>query len=229
MKLKTTIFQLLFPALIAGIGTLSMSCSSDDGNSEIPEVPSDPPVPEEEPFVGVTYMEDSVKIQLQLLNSDSVAMDTFKEGEDIIFKLTVTNTSSDWVTITPLHQISDNIFNIYTPDGTDMGKPWDERLTINHSFLTPGMSIELVCSLLEEPDEDMKEICSWYEDPAGHVEEIEGFDWEEYIQMTMGNRLVGFLKKESRQPLPKGSYYTQFDVSIIEGRTITIRMDFKVE
>ena len=28
-------------------------------------------VPEEEPFVGVTYIEDSVKIQLQLLNSDS--------------------------------------------------------------------------------------------------------------------------------------------------------------
>lgn len=230
MKLKTIIYQFLFPALIAGIGYLSISCSNDDGNSELTDIPTEPSVPEEKSFVGVTYMEDSVKIQLQLLNPDCVAMDTFKEGEDIIFKLTVTNTSGEWVTMTPLHQISDNIFNIYSSDGTDMGKPWDERLTIRtHSFLTPGMSIELVCSLLEEPDEDMKEICSWNEDLAGHVEEIEGFDWEKYIQKTMGERLVGFLKKESRLPLPKGNYYTQFDVSIIEGKTITIRMDFKVE
>ena len=105
MTLKTIICQFLFPALIAGVGTLSMSCSNDDGNSDIPDIPTDTPVPEEEPFVGFTYMEDSVQIQFQLLNSDSVAMDTFKEGDDIIFKLTVTNTSSDWVTITPLHQV----------------------------------------------------------------------------------------------------------------------------
>lgn len=34
MKLKTIIYQFLFPALIAGIGTLSISCNRDDGNTE---------------------------------------------------------------------------------------------------------------------------------------------------------------------------------------------------
>ena len=90
MRLKALLYQLLFPAIIAGIGSLSISCSSDDGNSELPDIPDAPTDsidPDDTPFVGVTYMEDSVKIQLQLLNSDSVATDTFKEGEDIIFKL----------------------------------------------------------------------------------------------------------------------------------------------
>ena len=45
MKLKTIIYQFLFPALIAGIGTLSISCNSDDGDSELPTVPIDPPEP----------------------------------------------------------------------------------------------------------------------------------------------------------------------------------------
>ena len=231
MKKKLVFVMIALLSLMAG--TVLTACSSSDNDGEIPDIPTDPTdsiVPEETPFVGVTYMEDSVKIQLQLLNSDSVATDTFKEGEDIIFKLTVTSTGSEWVAMTPLHQIGDNIFNIYSSDGTDMGKPWDERLTKSiNTILTPGLVIELVCSLLEEPDEEMKEICSWLEDPAGHVKEIEGYDWEEYIQKTMGKRLVGFLKKESRSPLPKGNYYTQFDVSVIEGRTTTIKMDFKVE
>lgn len=234
MKKKLVFVMIALLSLMAG--TVLTACSSSDNDGEIPDIPTEPTVPTdsvipvEQPFVGVTYMEDSVRIQLQLLNSDSVATDTFKEGEDIIFKLTVTSTGREWVTMTPLHQIGDNIFNIYSSDGTDMGKPWDERLTKSiNTILTPGLVIELVCSLLEEPDEEMKEICSWLEDPAGHVKEIEGYDWEEYIQKTMGKRLVGFLKKESRSPLPKGNYYTQFDVSIIEGRTTTIKMDFKVE
>ena len=96
--------------LLLMTGTALTACSSDDGNSEIPDVPTDPPVPEEEPFVGVRYMEDSVQIQMQLLNSDSVAVDAFKEGEDIIFKLAITNKSSDRVVATPMENFSDNIF-----------------------------------------------------------------------------------------------------------------------
>jgi len=205
-----------------------VSCSSEDGKSEVPEVPTDPLVPtksEEKPFVGVTYFEDSVKIELQLLNSDSVAADIFKEGEDIIFKLTVTNTGSDWVLTTPMEHFSDDIFSVYSSDGVNMGKPWDERLmSYVYPLLYPETVREQVCSWLEVPDEDMVNLCLWLENP---VEDTSNLNLDKY--MSMGIRPIVFLKKERRQPLPKGSYYTLFDVSVIEGRTTTIRMDFKVE
>lgn len=209
-------------------GMVMTACSSDDGNNEIPEVPNDsivPVEPEEKPFVGVTYFEDSVKIELQLLNSDSVAMDTFKEGEDIIFKLTISNTSSDWVTTAPMENFSGDIFSVYSSDGVYIGKPWDQRLmTYFYPLLTPKTEREQVCSWLEVPDEDMVNLCLWLENP---VEDTSNLNTDKY--MSMGINRVIFLKKERRQPLPKGNYYTQFDISIIEGRTTTIKMGFNVE
>ncbi len=216
MRLKALLYQLLFPALIAGIGSLSISCSSDDGNSELPDIPDAPTDsidPDETPFVGVTYMEDSVRIQLQLLNSDSVATDTFKEGEDIIFKLTIKSIGNDLVMITPITDFSDNIFDIYSSNGTYVGRPWDGRhISLIHSFLTPEILQEHTCSWLEEPVEDVmaKEINEW-------------------SSISIARVPIHYYKTEYRQPLSKGSYYTQFDVSVIEGRTTTIKMDFKVE
>ena len=216
MKLKTIINQLLFLVLIAGIGMFFISCNSDDGDSELPTAPTDSTkstTPEDKPFVGVTYMEDSIKIQLQLLNSDSVAMDTFKEGENIIFKLTIMNMSSELVMITPIDEFSDdNIFNIYSSNGSYVGKPWDGRwIALIHSFLTPGM--------LQE------HTCSWLENPVG--------DTVDYLlngtSTSIARVPIRYYKQERRKPLPQGSYYTQFDVSIIEGRTTTIRKDFNIE
>ena len=215
MRLKALLYQLLFPALIAGIGSLSISCSSNDGNSELPDIPDAPTDsidPDETPFVGVTYMEDSVRIQLQLLNSDSVATDTFKEGEDIIFKLTIKSIGNDLVMITPITDFSDNIFDIYSSNGTYVGRPWDGRhISLIHSFLTPEILQEHTCSWLEGPVEDVmaKEINEW-------------------SSISIARVPIHYYKTEYRQPLSKGSYYTQFDVSVIEGRT-TIKMDFKIE
>ena len=148
-------------------GTALTACSSDDGNSEIPDipdVPTDSIASDEKPFIGVTFLEDSVKIQLQLLNSDSIATNTFKEGEDIIFKLTINSISNDLVMITPITDFSDNIFDIYFSNGTYVGRPWDARfIALIHSFLTPDMLQEHTCSWLEEPVEDVKdkEINEW--------------------------------------------------------------------
>ena len=215
MNLKTVINQFLSPAIIAGIVFFS-SCSSDDSNNEMPDIPDlpiDSIVPGEKPFIGVTYMEDSVRIQLQLLNSDSVATDTFKEGEDIIFKLTIKSIGNDLVMITPITDFSDNIFDIYSSNGTYVGRPWDGRhISLIHSFLTPEILQEHTCSWLEEPVEDVmaKEINEW-------------------SSISIARVPIHYYKTEYRQPLSKGSYYTQFDVSVIEGRTTTIKMDFKVE
>lgn len=210
MKKEVLIISMLFVLSFGMTG-----CSNDEGN-ELPSVPTDPielTTPEEKPFVGVTYMEDSIKIQLQLLNSDSVAMDTFKEGEDIIFKLTISNTSSDWVYTTPIDKFSDdNIFGIYSSNGSYVGKPWDGRqIYFIHSFLTPEMFQEHTCSWLEEPIEDMTDYV------------IKG------SSISIARVPIRYYKLERRQPLPKGSYYTQFDVSVIEGRTTTIRKDFIIK
>ena len=219
MYMRAVLFQLLFPAMLVGMGILSTSCRGDDGNSEIPSIPATPTdsintsKPEEKPFVGVTYFEDNVKIQLQLLNPDSIATDTFKEGEDIIFKLTITNISNELVMTTRIHEFSDNIFNIYSSSGVEMGKPWDGRyIALTHSFLTPGMSQEYICSWLEKP-----------------VEDVETIIIEEWSFMSIARSPIHYYKIEQRQPLAKGSYYTLFDVSVIESRKTRIRMDFNVE
>lgn len=210
MKKEVLIISMLF------VLSFGMAGCSNDEDSELPSVPTDSTkstTPEDKPFVGVTYMEDSIKIQLQLLNSDSVAMNTFKEGEDIIFKLTIMNMSGELVMITPIDEFSDdNIFNIYSSNGSYVGKPWDGRwIALIHSFLTPGM--------LQE------HTCSWLEEPVG--------DTVDYLlngtSTSIARVPIRYYKQERRQPLPKGSYYTQFNVSIIEGRTTTIRMDFNVE
>ena len=226
--------MLLPTGILLGMGILSTSCRGDDGNSEIPSIPTPPTdsidtsKPEEKPFVGVTYFEDSVKIQFQLLNSDSIATDTFKEGEDIIFKLTVKNISSDWVTVTTVDKFCDNTFNVYSSDGVDMGRPWNLRLIgAIRPFLTTGMMQEHICSWLEAPLEDIDQISSWLEDP---IKFLGNMDLEmRILSLVNGITPIAYLTKERRQPLPKGSYYTQFDVSVIEGRTTTIRMNFNIE
>ena len=217
MKKKLVFVMIALLSLMAG--TVLMACSSSGDDGEIPVIPTDPTVPTDSiksieiPFIGLTYMEDSVKIQLQLLNSDSVATDTFKEGEDIIFKLTIKSISNDLVMITPITDFSDNIFDIYSSNGTYVGRPWDSRhISLIHSFLTPDILQEHTCSWLEEPVEDVmaKEINEW-------------------SSISIARVPIHYYKTEYRQPLSKGIYYTQFDVSVIEGRTTTIKMDFKVE
>ena len=214
--MKKNFLFMIGAMLLLMTGNALTACSSDDGNSELPTVltvPSDPLVLEEKPFVGVTCLEDSIKIQLQLLNSDSVATDTFKEGEDIIFKLTINSISNDLVMITPITDFSDNIFDIYFSNGTYVGRPWDAHfIALIHSFLTPDMLQEHTCSWLEEPVEDVKD------------KEI-----NEWRSISIAKVPIHYYKTEYRQPLSKGSYYTQFDVSVIEGRTTTIRMDFNIE
>ena len=233
-KFKLLGAMLLSIGMLLGMGTMSTSCRGDDGNSEIPSIPTTPTdsidtsKPEEKPFVGGTYFEDSVKIQFQLLNSDSIATDTFKEGEDIIFKLTVKNISNDWVTITTVDKFCDNTFNVYSSDGVDMGRPWNLRLIgAIRPFLTTGMMQEHICSWLEVPLEDIDQISSWLEDP---IKYLGNMDLEmRILSLVNGITPIAYLTKERRQPLPKGSYYTQFDVSVLEGRTTTIRMDFNIE
>lgn len=213
--MKKEVFMMM--SLMLSMGMLC-ACSKDEAPVIENEVPNDsihinPVTPEVKPFIGVRCMEDSVQIQLQLLNSDSVAMDTFKEGEDIIFKLTIMNISNELVMITPINEFSDdNIFNIYSSNGSFVGKPWDGRwISLIHSFLTPGMLQEHTCSWLEEPVEDT-------------------IDYLLNSTSTSIARVpIRYYKQERRKPLPKGSYYTQFDVSVIEGRTTTIRMDFNIE
>ena len=217
MKKKLVFVMIALLSLMAG--TVLTACSSSDNDGEIPVIPTDPTVPTDSiksieiPFMGLTYMEDSVKIQLQLLNSDSIANDTFKEGEDIIFKLTINSISNDLVMITPITDFSDNIFDIYFSNGTYVGRPWDARfIALIHSFLTPDMLQEHTCSWLEELVEDVK---------AKQV--------NEWSSISIARVPIHYYKTEHRQPLSKGSYYTQFDVSVIEGKTTTIRMDFNIE
>lgn len=133
-KMKNLRNLLLF-LLIMGTGTTALSCSSNDDDEPKNEemiVDNDPP-----------QNCEGLSVSLQLLNSDSIAMKTFRQGENIIFRLTITNNRDSTVSLPLiLDVIDDNAFTVYDSKGNKVGKPWESRslwnprprLVENHSL-----------------------------------------------------------------------------------------------
>ena len=68
------------------------------------------------------------KVDFKLLNDKGEATSVFKYGEDIIFDLTITNQSNSSVEVSTYRDAvtNENTFRVYTQNGQDMGRPWDE-------------------------------------------------------------------------------------------------------
>ena len=72
---------------------------------------------------------EGLTVTFQMLNADSLPVTNFKEGENITFRLVVTNSRKENVTLPNTRvMLGENVFHIYTSQGEDMGLPWDSRV-----------------------------------------------------------------------------------------------------
>ncbi len=178
-----------FPLILLIIGIIAYSCSNDENeNNESVELDTDLP----QDYDGITVV-------FQLLNPDGVAVKSFREGENIIFKLSLTNrTSEEAIMPNMMNIFGKNTFRVYSKEGRNMGLPWD--------YLS--MSDAMMGAIRLPQGASRTFICSWLNDPEIEKE--------------------GFGKDTIRYPLPRGEYYTQYDLSISDNKKVTYKKEFKI-
>lgn len=193
---------LLHCIILAGlIGTVSVSCSNDN-DVNISDDDSKETVATD---MNTRQDYDSISVDFSLLNVEGQAVTTFKEGEQIIFRLTVTNTTEKVIYQSPKSIVGEDMFQVFS-NGNIIGRPWD--------FLEIwGLPI---CFAAHK---DYVYKCPW----QGQVIDSEKENYEDFPVPSSG---VVFIKKQDRQPLPVGSYYTEFKLILNEENVITCHKDF---
>jgi hypothetical protein len=185
-------------SVLLSMGLLS-SCSSDDDTKDV--VVKD---------LNTVEDYDSISVDFGLLNAEGQAVKTFKEGEQILFRLIVTNKTDRTLKIRwPIYIVGDDLFQVYSK-GLPLNKPWDYSLI---AFGPVGRYWAAHKSYVYE--------CPWH----GQVFEPENAgvsltDWP--------SSNVALFKTQERQPLSVGNYYTQFKLNLNEQTTITCHKDFSV-
>lgn len=157
---------------------------------------------------------DGISINFQLVNDDGIALKTYKEGEQITFKLIVTNSRKEPVKIPLRDELFDSgFFQVFSSDGQLIGKPWDNYMSFGGMVVIatrPGVSYEYICPWIGK---------------ANSQDLIEGRFKVEDIPSSN----ILFAKERDRQPLPKGDYYTKFNINLNDGKVITCKKEFKVQ
>lgn len=131
------------PLLIMGAGMYATACSGDD-NEEVKEeeviLDNDPPQ---------DY--DGLSVSFQLLNKDSIATKSFKQGENIVFKLSITNNRDSALSLPLIPEIiGDDAFMVYTQNGENLGRPWKSlSLGGRQPRLQTGLSLTFEIPWLE--------------------------------------------------------------------------------
>ena len=120
MKSLKELNLFFLPLLIVGVGMFAIACSSDDHEESKEDeviIDNDPP-----------QIVDGFSVSLQLLNKDSVAVKSFTEGENIIFRLVITNKRDSTVSLRYLPEIlGDDAFTVYNKENVKIDKPWDVK------------------------------------------------------------------------------------------------------
>ena len=137
-------------------------------------------------------------IQFRLEDENGNPKNEFRQGENIIFKLTIHNNTdahysiNDWFSL-----FGENLFRVYSSNGSNLGKSWE---------------IRYVLSLMEYifAHDSRTFICPWMMD--------------ENLSPTYPLAM----KEEAMQPLPVGDYYTEFDLRLNENNVIHCKQNFKI-
>lgn len=145
---------------------------------------------------------DSMKVSFLLMNEEGEECYDFKEGKNIIFRLQIDNNTDNVVILPSIFDIiGTNIFHIYSINGEDLGTPWDELFgNSSGKFMIDSNGSAVV-------------LCPWFDVPSLS---IDGHD----------NFYSGcFCKTKKKASLPKGEYYSKFDIKLRE-KTITCYRTF---
>jgi hypothetical protein len=152
----------------------------------------------------VSYYGD-LSIIFQLQDMNGTAMTSFKEGENFMFRLVLLSTGKQKVNLPSIRELTQfDIFHVYTIDGKDMGLPWDYMGKVgNPLFYGSGNSLPL------NPNQPYFFECYW-------------FDCDKSVSSDFG-------KNTPRAALPKGKYYTQFELNLGEDKKVVERKEFTIE
>ena len=147
----------------------------------------------------------SITVNFQLQDEEGNECYSFSEGDNIVFRLELKNNTDSDAIIKPIHQvIGFNAFRVYSKSGKDMGTPWDSYFTnsLAHNIIGARSFVVVVCP--------------WFDTPSLYDSRTEYF----YSGI--------FYKTEEKVPLPKGEYYSKFDVQL-NNRKITCKRSFRIQ
>lgn len=148
---------------------------------------------------------EDYSVKFQMLNEDNLPVTTFKEGENFTFALTVINSGNELFEL-PLDVQNMEFFPIYADDGTYQGLPWDyiTQFGIGVAYLNPKESISFTCKAFGERDDD--------------------------TDFSSSHPQIAFLKTIDKSPLPKGKYYTEFELKLNnEDEGVICKKAFSIE
>ena len=200
---------------MAGAGLVVTACSNEDEDSVIQATREGGDASRTETIVSaadsVVLDADTLKVfedyeaKFQLLNADNLPVTTFKEGENFTFALTVINSGNELFEL-PLDVQNMEFFPIYADDGTYQGLPWDyiTQFGIGVAYLNPKESISFTCKAFGERDDD--------------------------TDFSSSHPQIAFLKTIDKSPLPKGKYYTEFELKLNnEDEGVICKKAFSIE
>ena len=135
---------------------------------------------------------DGFDVKFQMLDAQGRPVTKFKEGENFTFKLAVINKQKETFELST-EFIGMDAFRVFSAAGDNLGLPWDAVVQkgISAYFLHQSESATVSCQAFGKKDEEI----------------------------PLRSKL-DFAKNKDRNPLPKGSYYTQFELKLnAQGKT----------
>ena len=154
---------------------------------------------------GTIEKSSDLMVDFRLQNEDGMECYDFKEGDNIIFRLEIKNDTDEDVILPPFSEVLGlDVFTVFSLEGVKIGTPWDVIMT---SFRE--------CEVIRAHSSAVF-VCPWFDIPTLYYNGTEHY-YSEY-----------FYKKDDKSPLPKGEYYSDFDIKFNE-KTITCSRKFEIK
>lgn len=142
--------------------------------------------------------DDIWSVDFHLENAAGTVTDEFRQGESIMFVLTITNMGDEAaeLPVSDRDILGDQLFSVYDAAGNYVGKPYssyaDTEILLNH--IAPGGTR------------------SW---------------WVEWTFSDTGTRAYEFQGDVAASPLPAGRYFSRFPIRV-GGKTVMCQTGFSV-
>jgi len=154
---------------------------------------------------GTIENSSDLMVDFRLQNEDGMECYDFKEGDNIIFRLEIKNDTDEDAILPPFSEVLGlDVFTVFSQEGVRIGTPWDVIMT---SFRE--------CEVIRAQS-SVVFVCPWFDIPTLYYNGTEHY-YSEY-----------FYKKDDKSPLPKGEYYSEFDIKFNE-KTITCNRKFEIK
>lgn len=153
---------------------------------------------------GTIEKSSDLMVDFRLQNEDGMECYDFKEGDNIIFRLEIKNDTDEDAILPPFSEVLGlDVFTVFSQEGVRIGTPWDVIMT---SFRE--------CEVIRAQS-SVVFVCPWFDIPTLYYNGTDHY-YSEY-----------FYKKDDKSPLPKGEYFSEFEIRLNE-KTITCNQKFDI-